>query len=67
MTAKAPGSVNWAALGIDIDLVEEAQFILITGWTHEQYETAPLDVIDAVMQVHSAQEEIKTSQWKRKR
>ncbi|MEM6280594.1 MAG: hypothetical protein AAF787_00255 [Chloroflexota bacterium] len=43
------------------ELINEAQFLLITGWTHDEYEATPVDVRDAVWQVHQAQQDIK--QW----
>jgi hypothetical protein len=65
MSVQAPGSVLF-----DEDeraLVDEANVILVTGWTHEQYMDAPLNVIDAVMQTYHAQKELEVWRWNRGR
>lgn len=47
-----------------LELVEEAQFILVTGWTHGQYMAAPVEVVDAIWQVHLAQQDVQAWQMK---
>lgn len=60
--AQARGSVRWP--GRMLELVEEAQFILLTGWTHDEYMATPAEVVDAVWQVHLAQKDVEAWQLK---
>ena len=65
MSAQAPGSVTFDEQ--ERELIDEAALLLVTGWTHEQYMNTPLDVVDAVRQVHGARQEIQAWQVKRGR
>lgn len=56
--AQAPGSIRFEQ--VELDLVREARVITLTGWTHDEYEAAPLVVVDALLQYQEATDSIQT-------
>lgn len=63
LAADSPEAVSFDA--DERELVNMAQTILLTGWTAQEYEATPLAVIDAVMVVARAKDQIQANRTRR--
>ena len=64
LASTTPGAVLFQQA--EAELISEANVILVTGWTHEEYLSQPASVVDAVMQVNRGNERIRAMNEGRK-